>query len=81
MKCKCEIKYVLGKEDALLLATLFKLVGKDYSEYASFAKVKPQTAQSLDCGFLCSSWGFDYYCVNRDVITKFQANLKQVVNY
>jgi hypothetical protein len=71
MKCKCKIKYVLGKEEALLLTTLFKLMGKEYSKYESFAKIKTETAQSLDCEFL-RSWGFNYYCVKRDVITKFQ---------
>jgi hypothetical protein len=71
MKCKCKIKYVLGKEDALILATIFNIMGKEYSKYTLFLKIEPQTAQSLDCEFL-RSWGFNYYCVKRDVITKFQ---------
>jgi len=66
MKYECKIEYALDKEEALLLTTLFKLMVKDYCEYSSFAKIKPQTAQSLECEFF-RSWGFNYYYVNKDV--------------
>lgn len=71
MKCKCKIIYVLGKEEALILATIFNIMGKEYSKHTLFLKIEPKTAQSLDCEFLCS-WGLNYYCAKRDVITKFQ---------
>jgi hypothetical protein len=72
MKCKCNIDCILGKEKTKTLTTLLNILGKEFTNHTLLAKIKPLSAKSLDCEFI-HSWGLSYYCSNRDVIIKFQA--------
>jgi len=67
--CSCKVVKILTAAEEELLKSLFSRMGREFPWDNGIVELD-RKSPVLSCPYL-RSWGFNYYCVNKEVVEKF----------